>query len=96
MSTVKDPLFSAIGDFGRWQLIVSFMAAIINTEFLWQTLANKFLAEKVEYRCRLMDPRNFDLDDVVFAEDQCSYRIGDVEKQCESWIFDQNVSRVRA
>ncbi len=87
-----DPLMKTIGDFGRWQLLLLTCHIYTNIYFIWQVLANKFLASQQppDFVCV---PEHGEFGETV---DQCFYTVvGDnVTVPCDKWEYSNSSMQV--
>ncbi len=88
-----DPLMKTIGDFGRWQLLLLTCHIYTNIYFIWQVLANKFLASQQPPDFVCVSGLEFSSGETV---DQCFYTIpGDnLTVPCDKWEYSNSSIQV--
>ena len=83
-----DPYISVIGEFGRWQLLLSCCQVFTSVMFIWQVMVNKFLAYKVDYACG--DPLLGD----VAEKNLTTKEFCDRGEECRNWVFHEEPFQV--
>nr|CAD7197330.1 unnamed protein product [Timema douglasi] len=84
----SDAVQAAVGDGGRWQIIIYLWMSILKLAVAWHQLGIVFLAPPVDFRCHQGEPRNFTRRKV----EHCSWTDQNgTDSPCTAWEYDRSV-----
>lgn len=78
-----DAVQIAIGNLGKWQIIVCLAISLIKFPVAWHQLAIVFMAAHQDYNCT--EPATVD------SKDQCSVDLNGTLVKCTEWEYDRKI-----
>lgn len=78
-----DAVQIAIGNLGKWQIIVCLAISLIKFPVAWHQLAIVFMAAHQDYNCT--EPTTVD------SKDQCTINLNGTLVKCTEWEYDRKV-----
>lgn len=78
-----DSVQQAIGDFGKWQILVCLAISLVKFPIAWHQLAIVFMAPHQEYNCT--EPVRSE------SEDQCTINVNGTNMECTKWEYDRSI-----
>lgn len=79
-----DAVQTAIGNLGRWQIIVCLAISLVKFPVAWHQLAIVFMAPHQDYNCT--EPAA-----VANSEDQCAIDVNGTLVECTGWDYDRRI-----
>nr|XP_050864057.1 organic cation transporter protein-like [Vespula vulgaris] len=77
-----DAVQQAIGDLGKWQILVCLAISLVKFPVAWHQLAIVFMAPHQEYNCTT--PAE------TVSSDQCTININGTNMECTKWEYDRS------
>jgi len=83
--TNVDAVQTAIGNLGRWQIIVCLAISLIKFPVAWHQLAIVFMAPHQDYNCT--EPSITE----EYSKDQCTVNLNGTLIKCTEWEYDRKL-----
>lgn len=78
-----DAVQQAIGDLGKWQILVCLAISLVKFPVAWHQLAIVFMAPHQEYNCTTPAQN--------VSSDQCIVDINGTNTECTKWEYDRSI-----
>jgi len=85
--TNVDAVQTAIGNLGRWQIIVCLAISLIKFPVAWHQLAIVFMAPHQDYNCT--EPSLSITEE--YSKDQCTVNLNGTLIKCTEWEYDRKL-----
>lgn len=79
-ASVQDAVQAAIGNLGRWQIVVCLAISLVKFPVAWHQLAIVFMAPHQDYNCT--EPG---------AVDRCTLDVNGTLLECAEWDYDRSI-----
>ncbi|KAL0112549.1 hypothetical protein PUN28_012100 [Cardiocondyla obscurior] len=79
-----DAVQIAIGNLGRWQIVICLAISLVKFPVAWHQLAIVFMAPHQDYNCT--EPAAEE-----YSEDQCMANLNDTLVKCTAWEYDRKI-----
>lgn len=80
-----DAVQIAIGNLGRWQIIVCLAISLVKFPVAWHQLAIVFMAPHQDYNCT--EPTTTE----EYSKDQCTVNLNGTLIKCTEWEYDRKI-----
>lgn len=80
-----DAVQIAIGNLGRWQIIICLAISLVKFPVAWHQLAIVFMAPHQDYNCTESGTTE------EYSEDQCTVNINGTLIKCTEWEYDRKI-----
>lgn len=78
-----DAVQQAIGDLGKWQILVCLAISLVKFPVAWHQLAIVFMAPHQKYNCTTPAQN--------VSSDQCIVDINGTHTECTTWEYDRSI-----
>ncbi|XP_011869932.1 PREDICTED: organic cation transporter protein isoform X2 [Vollenhovia emeryi] len=80
-----DAVQTAIGNLGRWQIVICLAISLVKFPVAWHQLAIVFMAPHQDYNCTEPDTAG------GYSEDQCTVNLNGTLTKCTEWEYDRTI-----